>query len=244
MIFSSTELDEVLDLADVVVTIFAGRIVSVVPRAQASAPRILADMTTSPPTARQPHDGPDGCRDGLLRSRAPGHPTLRRRAGGLDRRVGRGDDLRGRDHHGVPDGEQPQGDSHRGVVRRDHRRRPHGHRPLGNLFSLALGQTAAVSAMVFLYSPDRSHCRDHPDAGARPRDRGRPGFAVGAWGANPIIITIGAAGLMEGTAVWLSHGESIVPPASETSWSASHNRSPACPPPSTSSSPSRSCSPW
>ena len=47
MIFSSTELDEVLDLADVVVTIFAGRIVSVVPRAQASAPRILADMTTS-----------------------------------------------------------------------------------------------------------------------------------------------------------------------------------------------------
>ena len=32
VIFSSTELDEVLDLADVVVTIFAGRIVSVVPR--------------------------------------------------------------------------------------------------------------------------------------------------------------------------------------------------------------------
>ena len=47
MIFSSTELDEVLDLADVVVTIFAGRIVSVVPRAEASASRILADMTTS-----------------------------------------------------------------------------------------------------------------------------------------------------------------------------------------------------
>jgi len=47
VIFSSTELDEVLDLADVVVTIFAGRIVSVVPRAQASAPTILANMTTS-----------------------------------------------------------------------------------------------------------------------------------------------------------------------------------------------------
>src|SRR4029077_12114367 len=47
VIFSSTELDEVLDLADVVVTIFAGRIVSVVPRAQASASTILADMTTS-----------------------------------------------------------------------------------------------------------------------------------------------------------------------------------------------------
>jgi ABC-type sugar transport system ATPase subunit len=47
VIFSSTELDEVLDLADVVVTIFAGRIVSVVPRAEASASTILANMTTS-----------------------------------------------------------------------------------------------------------------------------------------------------------------------------------------------------
>jgi ABC-type sugar transport system ATPase subunit len=47
VIFSSTELDEVLDLADVVVTIFHGRIVSVVPRADASASAILADMTTS-----------------------------------------------------------------------------------------------------------------------------------------------------------------------------------------------------
>ena len=47
VIFSSTELDEVLDLADVVVTIFAGRIVSIVPRAQASASAILADMTTA-----------------------------------------------------------------------------------------------------------------------------------------------------------------------------------------------------
>ena len=47
VIFSSTELDEVLDLADVVVTIFQGRIVSVVPRGEASAPAILADMTMS-----------------------------------------------------------------------------------------------------------------------------------------------------------------------------------------------------
>ena len=44
---AAVTLDEVLDLADVVVTIFAGRIVSIVPRAEASAPRILADMTTS-----------------------------------------------------------------------------------------------------------------------------------------------------------------------------------------------------
>jgi ABC-type sugar transport system ATPase subunit len=47
VVFSSTELDEVLDLADVVVTLFAGRIVSVVPRGQATASAILADMTTT-----------------------------------------------------------------------------------------------------------------------------------------------------------------------------------------------------
>jgi ABC-type sugar transport system ATPase subunit len=52
VIFSSTELDEVLDLADVVVTMFAGRIVSVIPRAEASAASVLTDMTTS-----QPRDG-------------------------------------------------------------------------------------------------------------------------------------------------------------------------------------------
>jgi ABC-type sugar transport system ATPase subunit len=47
VIFSSTELDEVLDLADVVVTMFGGRIVSVIPRAEASAASVLADMITS-----------------------------------------------------------------------------------------------------------------------------------------------------------------------------------------------------
>jgi ABC-type sugar transport system ATPase subunit len=52
VIFSSTELDEVLDLADVVVTIFHGRIVSVVPRADASASAILADMTTTQAASR------------------------------------------------------------------------------------------------------------------------------------------------------------------------------------------------
>jgi ABC-type sugar transport system ATPase subunit len=47
VIFSSTELDEVLDLADIVVTMFAGRLVSVIPRADATAASVLADMTTS-----------------------------------------------------------------------------------------------------------------------------------------------------------------------------------------------------
>ena len=89
----------------------------------------------------------------------------------------------------------------------------------GNLFSLALGQTAAISAMVFLYAL-------RIDLGAAIvltlllglAIGAVQGFAVGAWGANPIIVTIGAAGLMEGMAVWLSHGQSIVPPAGATSW--------------------------
>jgi ribose/xylose/arabinose/galactoside ABC-type transport system permease subunit len=89
----------------------------------------------------------------------------------------------------------------------------------GNLFSLALGQTVAVTAMLFLYTLQ---------FGLAPAIvltlllglviGAVQGFAVGAWGANPIIITIGAAGLMEGLAVWLSHGQSIVPPASATSY--------------------------
>ena len=89
----------------------------------------------------------------------------------------------------------------------------------GSLFSLALGQTAAVSAMFFLYSVRWG-------LGAAIiltlllglAIGAVQGFAVGAWGANPIIITIGAAGLLEGLAVWLSHGESIVPPDNRTSW--------------------------
>ena len=47
VLFSSTELDEILDLADVVVTMFGGRIVSVVPRDEATAASVLADMVTA-----------------------------------------------------------------------------------------------------------------------------------------------------------------------------------------------------
>ena len=47
MLFSSTELDEILDLSDIVVTMFGGRIVSIVPRAEATAASVLADMVTA-----------------------------------------------------------------------------------------------------------------------------------------------------------------------------------------------------
>jgi ribose/xylose/arabinose/galactoside ABC-type transport system permease subunit len=89
----------------------------------------------------------------------------------------------------------------------------------GNLFSLALGQTAAISAMVFLYSLRFGLAAAIIVTLLLGLAIGSvQGFAVGAWGANPIIITIGAAGLMEGMAVWLSHGQSIIPPSDETSW--------------------------
>ena len=89
----------------------------------------------------------------------------------------------------------------------------------GNLFSLALGQTAAISAMVFLYSLRLGLFAAIVLTLLLGLGIGAvQGFVVGAWGANPIIVTIGAAGLMEGMAVWLSHGQSIIPPASETSW--------------------------
>ena len=89
----------------------------------------------------------------------------------------------------------------------------------GNLFSLALGQTAAISAMVFLYSLRINLFAAIVLTLLLGLAIGVvQGFIVGAWRANPIIVTIGAAGLMEGMAVWLSHGESIVPPSDKTAW--------------------------
>lgn len=45
VIFASTELDEVLELSDTVVTMFGGRMVDVHQRAELTASRVLADMT-------------------------------------------------------------------------------------------------------------------------------------------------------------------------------------------------------
>ena len=45
-LFASTELDELLDLSDVIVTMFEGRVVSVAPRAEWTPRRLLAEMTT------------------------------------------------------------------------------------------------------------------------------------------------------------------------------------------------------
>lgn len=45
VLFASTELDEVLDLSDTVVTMFGGEVVDVHQRAELTAARVLADMT-------------------------------------------------------------------------------------------------------------------------------------------------------------------------------------------------------
>ena len=89
----------------------------------------------------------------------------------------------------------------------------------GNLFSLALGQTVAVTAMLFLWALQYGIVTAMLLALLLGLAIGLvQGFAVGAFGANPIIITIAAAGLMEGFAVWFSGGSSIVPPAGETAY--------------------------
>jgi len=59
VIFASTEFEEVFELSDVIVTMFEGRIVSVVPCKEANVAAVLADMTTS----RSPV-GPDGSAQG------------------------------------------------------------------------------------------------------------------------------------------------------------------------------------
>jgi ribose/xylose/arabinose/galactoside ABC-type transport system permease subunit len=83
----------------------------------------------------------------------------------------------------------------------------------GNLFSLSLGTTAAIGAMLFLYALEFGVvaailmtfllgvvvCA-------------LQGAMVGAWGANPIIVTIGAGAIQEGAAVWISGGRSVLPP--------------------------------
>lgn len=89
----------------------------------------------------------------------------------------------------------------------------------GNLFSLSVGQTAAVTAMLFLYllrfglglAIVLSVLLGLLIGAAQ-------GAIIGAWGANAIIVTIGAGLLQEGVAVWFSHGNSIVPPSGSTSY--------------------------
>ena len=89
----------------------------------------------------------------------------------------------------------------------------------GNLFSLALGQTAAVSAMVFLYSLRIGLTAAIILTLVLGLAIGAvQGFAVGAWGSEPDHHHDRRRGTHGGNRRLALHGESIVPPASETSW--------------------------
>ncbi len=116
----------------------------------------------------------------------------------------------------------------------------------GNLFSLALGETAAVSAMFFLYAL-------RIDLGVAIvltlllglAIGAVQGFAVGAWGANPIIVTIGAAGLLDRHGrMALERAEHRPAKRSDKLGAARESGSRACLPLSMSFSSSPSCSRW
>ena len=83
----------------------------------------------------------------------------------------------------------------------------------GNLFSLSLGITAAVCAMAFTYLLRLGFAEAVLLALALGTVAcALQGWIVGAWGANPIIVTI-AAGLLQGAlATWLSGGATVSPP--------------------------------
>ncbi|MFD2421721.1 ABC transporter permease [Amycolatopsis pigmentata] len=84
----------------------------------------------------------------------------------------------------------------------------------GSLFSLSLGVTAATSGMLFLSLLDRGLLIAIVVtlvAGALVF--AAQGWAIGAWGVNPVIITIGAGSLQAAVAAELSGGNNVLAPA-------------------------------
>lgn len=89
----------------------------------------------------------------------------------------------------------------------------------GNLFSLALGSTAAACSMVFLALLPHGIALAIIVTVALGIVLGiLQGALVGGIGANPIIVTIGAASLIQGVALWASDGATILPPKGDTSF--------------------------
>jgi ribose/xylose/arabinose/galactoside ABC-type transport system permease subunit len=89
----------------------------------------------------------------------------------------------------------------------------------GNLFSITIGTTTAVSAMMFLFALK---------TGVVSAILltlllglvigGLQGLVVGSTGANPIIVTLGAGSLQIGLATMLTGGSSVYPPTGDTSF--------------------------
>lgn len=89
----------------------------------------------------------------------------------------------------------------------------------GNLFSITIGTTTAISAMMFLYALQIGVV----SAIVLTLILGfligaAQGFLVGSIGANPIIVTLGAGSLQAGVAAMLTSGSSISSPSGDTSF--------------------------
>ncbi|MCW3007996.1 MAG: transporter permease [Solirubrobacterales bacterium] len=83
----------------------------------------------------------------------------------------------------------------------------------GNLFSLSLGTTTAVCAMLFLFALQAGIVVAIVATVALGAVLGAAqGLLIGSIGANAIIVTIGAGALQEGGAVWASGGSAVFPP--------------------------------
>lgn len=82
----------------------------------------------------------------------------------------------------------------------------------GALFSLSIGTTAAVTAMVFMSSLDMGLVPAMLVAIlAGVLICALQGLVVGAWGANVIIVTIAAGVVQQGLATWRTGGRTVYP---------------------------------
>jgi ribose/xylose/arabinose/galactoside ABC-type transport system permease subunit len=89
----------------------------------------------------------------------------------------------------------------------------------GNLFSLSVGITAAVSASTFIWALRFGLVGAVIIAvvfGAVVI--GLQGLLIGFTGANPIIVTIAAGALQEAVAIWITGGVSVYPPENSPSF--------------------------
>lgn len=95
----------------------------------------------------------------------------------------------------------------------------------GNLFSLSLGITGALTATTFLAL--LPHGIALAMIGTLALGTGillAQGLVVGFLGANPIIVTIAAGGLQQGVFLWATSGATIVPPFGDSSFQWLNNR--------------------
>jgi simple sugar transport system permease protein/ribose transport system permease protein len=82
----------------------------------------------------------------------------------------------------------------------------------GAFVSLALATTATISAMVFMtLLPWGLPAAVITTLALAAATGAVQGVIIGGWNANPILVTIAAAAVLEGLAIWLSGGVTINP---------------------------------